>query len=98
MSVKDSLWKIEIPYRIWAYATLDVGFILSILSIIFHPYEYIILAIGITMIMLSTSYLCAIVFKAGFRRQAILLFLLILMLCAVPIGLIMYYESLNTNF
>lgn len=97
MSIKDSLWKVDIPFRLLSYLALYVGLIISMVSFFCHLYEIKILLVGVAMILLSTSYLSVVVFCAGFRWHALVLFFLILILCAIPIlGMLIYHTECTT--
>lgn len=95
MSVKESLWKTNIPYRLWTYIFIYVGLILSMIAVFLMPFGMVLLYTGASMIFLASLYISVMLFRAGFRRHSIIFLALILILCAVTIaGMLLYREYL----
>lgn len=93
MSVKESLWKTNIPYRLWTYIFLYIGLILSMISVFLMPFGMTLLYIGASMIFLAALYISIMLYRAGFRRHSIIFLVLILILCGVTIAAMLLYKE-----
>lgn len=96
MSFNDSLWKTNIPHRKLAYIILYIGLVLAMLSILIMPpcIFKTCTCIGTGLILVSSFYLAYQMFHAGFRRNAILIFASIVIVCGISISGLIVYRNL----
>ena len=93
MSVKESLWEVNIPGRKVAYAVLYIGLLLSMTAIFLLPSYLFATFVGMGLILGSAVYISVRLYRAGYRRHSILFFLFIMLLCGASIAALILLRS-----
>lgn len=94
MGIRETISKVDIPYRNVAYAVGGGGMILMMVTSFLPPSMFFLKYAGIIISLAAILYIFFFVYKAGHRLEAIIMSILSIAVSAIVIVCLAYYFNL----